>query len=507
MIQNSNKIISLDQLANKLNDIRKSKSSIVLCHGVFDLLHLGHIKYFQEAKTMGDILIVTLTPDKFVNKGPGRPFFNEIMRAESIEALECVDYVSINKWPTAVETITLLKPDLYVKGPDYTDYEQDITGNIRLEENSVKSVGGKIAFTSDITFSSSNLINRYFSSLNEEQTTYLAFIKRKFTAEMISKYISSLSNLKVLIVGEVIIDEYVFCNTIGKSGKEPVLVNQKLGSQKYAGGVLAVANNISDFCDEIKIISYLGDRDDHKKFINQNLSSNIDFEFVVKKNSPTILKTRFIDKYSKTKIAAIYDINDDFLNEPEETEFYAKLEDCCGKFDLVITVDYGHGLITPRIVELLQEKSKYLAVNTQLNSFNNEYHTISKYNKVNYVCVHEGELRHNYRNRTDTIEHLIENLSRNIKSDTIVITRGENGSLGYNHTFTTCPAFATKVVDRIGAGDILLAITSLCLAANIPIDLVLLLGNISAAQMVASIGTGMKLNKVDFLKSILTLIK
>ena len=501
------KILEINQLSIVLKNEKINNKTIIHCHGVFDLLHIGHIKYFEEAKSMGDILIVTITQDKYVNKGPGRPVFHEKFRAQAIAALGVVDYVSINNWPDATKTIKIINPDFYVKGPDYKDFGKDITGMIEKEAEAVKSVGGQIVFTSDITFSSSNLINRYFSSLNEEQTTYLAFIKRKFTAEMISKYISSLSNLKVLIVGEVIIDEYVFCNTIGKSGKEPVLVNQKLGSQKYAGGVLAVANNISDFCDEIKIISYLGDRDDHKKFINQNLSSNIDFEFVVKKNSPTILKTRFIDKYSKTKIAAIYDINDDFLNEPEETEFYAKLEDCCGKFDLVITVDYGHGLITPRIVELLQEESKYLAVNTQLNSFNNEYHTISKYNKVNYVCVHEGELRHNYRNRTDTIEHLIENLSRNIKSDTIVITRGENGSLGYNHTFTTCPAFATKVVDRIGAGDILLAITSLCLAANIPIDLVLLLGNISAAQMVASIGTGMKLNKVDFLKSILTLIK
>jgi len=502
------KIVEINQLSNIVSKEQAKNKTIIHCHGVFDLLHVGHIKYFQEAKSMGDILLVTLTPDKYVNKGPGRPVFSEDLRAEAIASLESADYVAINHWPTAIEAINLIKPDIYVKGPDYKDYSQDITGNIKLEEDAVKSVGGRIAFTSSVTFSSSNLINKNYSTLTEKQAEYLEIITRKYTSEMITEYIDTLKNIKVLIVGEVIIDEYVFCNTIGKAGKEPVLVNQKLGSERYAGGTLAVANHISDFCEEIKILSFIGDRDDHSIFIKQNLSSNIDFDFVIKKKSPTILKTRFIDKYSKIKIAAIYDINDDLLDDDEETEYLIKLEDCIKKFDLVISVDYGHGLITPKIVNLLQKKSKYLAVNTQLNSFNTEYHTISKYDKANYVCLHEGELRHNYRNRTETVEHLVENLSGNIKSDTIVITRGKNGSLGYNDAFfSTCPAFASKVVDRIGAGDTLLAITSLCFAAKIPIDLVLLLGNISAARMVASIGTGMKLNKVDLLKSILTLMK
>ena len=91
-----------------------------------------------------------------------------------------------------------------------------------------------------------------------------------------------------------IIDEYVFCNTMGKSGKEPVLVSKKVNVEKYAGGILSVANQISDFCKEGKILSYLGERDDQNEFINQNLSSNINLDFIIKSNSPTILKTRSI---------------------------------------------------------------------------------------------------------------------------------------------------------------------------------------------------------------------
>ena len=462
----------------------------------------------QEAKSFGDVLLVTITPDRFVNKGPGRPVFNEKHRAEAIAALDVVDYVSINDWPTAIETIKGLKPDLYVKGPDYSDYKQDVTGNIQLEEDAVKSVGGEIDFTSDITFSSSSIINQHFSQITKEQQQFIDKLKEKYTSENIIEYIDSLKKLKIFLVGEVIIDEYVFCNSIGKSGKEPVLVNQKLNSERYAGGILAVANQVSDFCKEEKILSYLGDRDDQDQFIKKNIRSNIDLDYVYKSDSPTILKTRFIDNYTKTKTLGVYDINDTFLNKNEEMEFCMKLENCVNEYDVVIVVDYGHGLIPPHIVHKLEKHSKYLAVNTQLNSFNIGYHTISKYTNANYVCVHEGELRHNYRNRHDTIEYLTKQLAKRINSDVITITRGNAGSVIYKDgEFIECPAFAGKVVDRVGAGDTLLAITALCFAADLPADLTLVLGNLAAAETIALIGPGNKLNKVDLTKAVLALLK
>src|SRR3989338_2117378 len=110
------KIVQIEELSKLIQDLKTKRKKIVHCHGCFDLMHPGHIKHFQAAKKMGDILIVTITPDKYVDKGPCRPVFNETLRAESIAALECVDYVSINKWPTAEEALRLLKPDIYVKG-------------------------------------------------------------------------------------------------------------------------------------------------------------------------------------------------------------------------------------------------------------------------------------------------------------------------------------------------------------------------------------------------------
>jgi len=155
------KFIELEALAEKIKALREAGKKIALCHGCFDLMHPGHIKYFQAAKKMGDVLVVTLSPDIHVDKGPGRPVYNQTLRAESIAALECVDYVAINKWPTAEETLRLLRPDYYVKGQEFEKLE-DKTGKIQREYEVVKEVGAEMRFTHEIVFSSTELLNNYF---------------------------------------------------------------------------------------------------------------------------------------------------------------------------------------------------------------------------------------------------------------------------------------------------------------------------------------------------------
>jgi rfaE bifunctional protein nucleotidyltransferase chain/domain len=155
------KILEISELADRIACRRSEGKTIVHCHGCFDLMHPGHIKYLQAAKMMGDVLVVTISPDRFVDKGADRPVFNENLRAESLEALECVDYVTINKWPTAEETLRLLRPDIYVKGQEFENME-DKTGKIQKEAKVIKEIGAEIRFTHEIVFSSTELINKYF---------------------------------------------------------------------------------------------------------------------------------------------------------------------------------------------------------------------------------------------------------------------------------------------------------------------------------------------------------
>src|SRR3989338_1822925 len=176
------KIKTIDELAVILASLRKKGRKIVHCHGVFDLLHPGHIKHFEAARKKGDILVVTITKDEYVNKGPGRPIFNQSLRAESIAAIECVDFVAVNDWPTAVETIRKIKPHFYVKGSDYARREDDVTAKISLEEEAVKSVGGDIHFTDEISFSSSTLINTFLNPHPEDVKEFFLKLKSRFTA-------------------------------------------------------------------------------------------------------------------------------------------------------------------------------------------------------------------------------------------------------------------------------------------------------------------------------------
>ena len=167
------KILSLDQLENKIKDMKILKKKVVLCHGVFDLLHIGHIKHFESAKKNGDVLIVTITADEYVEKGPNRPHFNTALRAEALSSIGIIDYISINYSKNASEMIKKIKPNIYFKGIEYKNEKTDLTGMIKAEKLAIKSVGGKILFSDEETFSSSNLLNRYTNIFSQNQKIFI----------------------------------------------------------------------------------------------------------------------------------------------------------------------------------------------------------------------------------------------------------------------------------------------------------------------------------------------
>jgi rfaE bifunctional protein nucleotidyltransferase chain/domain len=155
------KVVPLEELAARVAALRAAGRRVAHCHGCFDLMHPGHIKHLQAARRLADALVVTVSPDRFVDKGPGRPAFPEQLRAESLAALECVDYVAVNRWPTAVETIGLLRPDVYVKGQEFEQL-QDATGKLQPEVEAVRAAGGRMAFTHEEVFSSTALLREHF---------------------------------------------------------------------------------------------------------------------------------------------------------------------------------------------------------------------------------------------------------------------------------------------------------------------------------------------------------
>ncbi|MBI2264655.1 MAG: adenylyltransferase/cytidyltransferase family protein, partial [Armatimonadetes bacterium] len=503
------KIKSLEELPKILAALRSDGKKIVHCHGAFDLLHIGHIRHFQEARTFGDILVVTITPDRHINKGPDRPAFGEQLRAEAVAALACVDYVAVNRWPMAMEIIKLLKPHFYVKGSEYREAEKDITGGITLERLAVESAGGRLVFTDDLTFSSSNLINRHLAVLPKEVSDYLADFSRRYGHDDIMRYLDAARTLRVLMIGETIIDEYQYCESIGKSGKEPILAAKYAYSEKFAGGVLAAANHVASFSDRVSLLTFLGTVDSHEEFIRERLHPGVEPLFLYMENAPTILKRRFVELYPFQKIFELYIMNGDEGNSKESQDLCGRLREILPQYDAVIVTDYGHGMISPEAVDVLCRESRFLAVNTQVNAGNQGFNTVSRYPKADYICVSEKELRLDARSRKRDLRDIVGEAARKHDCEQIVVTRGRSGSLAYSKEdgFFETPALTNRIVDRVGAGDAVFSLTSLLAAQKAPMELLSFVGSVAGAQAVVTVGHRKSLERVALGKHIASLLK
>ena len=506
---NQSKILDLDALETFVRNQKAAGRKVVHCHGCFDLLHIGHIRHFQRAREMGDCLVVTITPDQFVNKGPGRPAFPEELRLETIASLETVDAVAINRWAQAVETIKKIKPDIYVKGVEYKNSDNDVTGGIKIEQDAIESVGGRLAFTEDIVFSSSNLINKFISAYPKDVKDFLAAFSTRYTTATISDYLKKTAGLSVLVVGEAIIDDYQYCEAIGKSSKEPTLAVRSLYSQRFAGGILAVANHVASFTNNVSMLTFVGDTEDQMDFIQQRMNPAIKGHYLRRKKSPTIVKKRLIEHYFFTKMLEVYTINDAELEPEDENTLCASLEKLAPQFDVVIVVDFGHSMMTHRAVETLCRTAKFLAVNTQANAGNMGYNVISKYPRADYISLAEKEMRLEARNHRGELAPMMAELSSKLNCPRVMVTRGSKGSMGLHAGEGTfhVPALAQKIVDRVGAGDAVMSLSALLACLQAPMELIAFVGNAVGAWAVSVVGNEKAIDRAALTKQIESLLK
>jgi rfaE bifunctional protein kinase chain/domain/rfaE bifunctional protein nucleotidyltransferase chain/domain len=488
-------------LIKSLNKIRKKNKKIVLCHGVFDLVHLGHIKHFQSAKSYGDYFVVSLTVDKFIKKGPGRPLFNEEQRLEFLNQIKLIDKVILSETQSAEDVIKLVKPDYYVKGPDYLKNENDKTKKIFFEKKLVESFGGKIIYTKDQAFSSSKIINSNNLVFDEEQKKFLKKIKNKFTYKQISKILSKFKKLNVFVLGELIIDKYCFGNVIGKSGKEPHLVLKENEIEYYLGGSAAIARHLSSFVNKVNILSPFGFETYYSKIIKKDFSRNIKTNFFKPyKNYQTITKTRFVDEVSGYKLFGSY-----VLPEKSEENFEKIVKKIIEKnkkeIDMFLVCDYGHNFISPAIANEIKKTKKMISLNAQVNSANIGYHSINKYIGINSLIINENELRQELRDNKSDLKLLAKKIMINKNIQNIIVTCGKLGAILVDEKFKVfkCPAFAKKTVDKVGAGDTMLAIASMGLKFKLDPELVLFMSSLAASISVESIGNkeSVTVEKID----------
>jgi len=491
---------NLEILSNMSKKIKSDGKKIGLCHGVFDVIHAGHISHFEEVKKNCDFLFVTVTEDKFVNKGPNRPVNSHYFRAKVLESLKHVDYVGINYTSDAVKSIETIKPDFYFKGNDY-EGKKDLTLRLQKEALAVKKIGGKLIFTESPLKSSTEIINKSFSYIFDSKLQ--KFLSTKNKESLLNDSIKSLEkikNQKVLIIGDAIIDQYDTVRGLNKPPKENILATRYIKSDTFLGGVFAAATNLSQFNNNVEVCTVIGADADIKKKIS-NFSKKIKSKIFVEKSKVTVRKRRLVGESDGRKISEIYYMDDNFLSNSNSKKINQYLNKNLKFYDVVILIDYGHGFINQDIYKTLLKKSKFLAINCQSNSANLGFNLITKYKKSNYICIDEPELRLATSNNQDEIEKIVKDqLNHKIINKNVTITRGRNGCFSYkNSKVLNVPAvISEKVLDTIGAGDVFLVITSLLYSIKTDQLVASLIGNIAGALKVDILGHSKSISQSNF---------
>jgi cytidyltransferase-like protein len=465
---NLSKIIPFEAL-NKLGPV-------TLVHGVFDLLHIGHFRYFEFAKSLGLPVVVSLTPDQYVNKGPWRPAFTASVRAETLSHLDLVDHVVVNNGPLATSVIKELKPKYYVKGPDYRDKTQDVTGGIYEEEACVKAYGGELVFSDDETFSSSQLINRFLSNFSEEQKHVVQKVKDLGGYEEVFRQINRLSSLNVLVVGEPILDVYRFCEPENISSKSPSVSARFLYEEVYEGGATAIANHLKDFA---------------------NIS------FIQPNGFKTPRKTRYIAQDKQQRIFEITEIEQEPWKGRDSKQFTSFLREENERADATLIADFGHGLFEGDALWAVAGLKGFVGLNVQTNSSNYGYNVFKKHKRFDYLSLDLREARLAYHDKHASPMDLHKRILKDVPGS-VAMTLGKNGAY-FNGYYS--PAFSDNVIDATGAGDAFFAITALLAKIECPSLLIPFIGNVYAGLKTRIIGNKSAVPKAALLKAIESILK
>lgn len=495
-------------LGKAINKTRSSGEVIVLCHGVFDILHPGHISHLHQAKSLGDILVVTVTDDNFVNKGPGRPIQKAVARAEILKSLKMVDHVAISKFPTAIEAINIIKPDIYVKGPDYSEAGSDITGNIQNEKLEVEKFGGKIFFTSSPTESSSTIINAAGLGISNSTQSYLNKIRKKYSQSDVRRTIREFKKLRILIVGETIIDEYLTCEALGKSSKDPVLVFREGVLERQLGGALAVANHCANLGARVTVLSKKGRAKSDSNLIKSGLNTDITPIFIESKKAPTIVKRRYVDSLTQFRVFETYTMSNELDVEEDIEQQIRKYEKICDDYDLVIICDYGHGFMAPKFIDTVVSSSARLSINTQSNAGNRGINSISKYARFDFLSLNGSEIGLEIKSNQLKMEQILPGLLIKTGAKRILVTEGAKGlSIAEKDCFSRSPALADKVVDRVGAGDAVFATASLLFALDKDPEITGFLSNLAGGITISDLGNRKSVDSMLLTKFAMSLLK
>jgi rfaE bifunctional protein nucleotidyltransferase chain/domain len=503
------KIKTIDELSQIAEQARREGRKVVLAHGVFDLLHVGHKRHLDIGKKNGDVLVVTITADQHVNKGPGRPVFSEKLRAEMLAGLAAVDFVGISSNPSAEFIIEKLRPDVYLKGSEYSVEENDVTGRIVTERLCVERYGGRIVFTDDITFSSSNVANRVLQIYPEEADQFLKEMRARYTLEDLIGPLRALKNKRCLIVGDTILDEYIYVEPLGKPSKENIIATRYREREIFCGGAVATANLVAQFCGSVDLVTLLGQKESNEEFIRKSLASNVNLIPFYRDGAMTTVKSRLVDPGYFKKLIEIAYIDDSLLPPSIQEKIKDWIAGRIEQYDITIANDFGHGMIDQTLVDVICANAEFLAVNAQTNSANRGFNLVTRYPNADFVCIDEPEARLAVADRYAPIEQVVTKLGKQMSCPNFIVTHGKLGCLVFTpkQPPTRIPALIDEAIDTIGAGDAFFAVAAPLIGAGCAPFLAGFIGNAVGAMKIRIVGHRHTITYAEVIKYLTSLMK
>ncbi|MDT8447546.1 MAG: adenylyltransferase/cytidyltransferase family protein [bacterium] len=484
----TDKIKTVAEIGQLLSE--RSGKKVVLCHGEFDLLHFGHTRYFKAARKFGDLLVVTLTPDRFIAKGPGRPVFNENQRAEAIANLAFVDYVAINEWPTAIETLQTIKPDIYVKGSEYLG-KVDVTGRLQAEKDLIESLGGKMEFTHEIIFSSSKLLNNNFDVFTKASKPFLSELAAKTKDTEILAALADLASKRVLVLGDLGLEEINLIRDIERAKLSERFVQPQ--------GALLGLNFLAHFCERLDFLS-VGSVD--QQLVQPFMPTSVFADLIADERLSYPSSRRFIDADTGFRRLSLLDQKHAPLKIEQEAKVLERLERNLSDYDLVMVFEMGRGFLSQSIKEHLSAKAPFLALHLNVEDPAHLRECLNGYGKLDLMVAPQDQIGEALEQQL-----LSEPLWRN--NADLLITEA-NGALHRQCATGLCelPPFVAQPASLlpIDWSSTVFALIAPLVQAQAPQDWQLLIGGAAAAMTRQAAKAPFKLEKMLFEKFVIALL-
>ena len=474
------KIKTLDELAQAIGPRPRSKT-VIMCHGMFDIVHPGHLRHLAYAKGKADLLIASLTADEHGTKGALRPYVPQELRAANMAALELVDYVIIDPHPTPIEHITRLQPDYFAKGYEY--FADGVPPKTQEEMDTLESYGGEIVFTpGDIVYSSTALIEAAPPKLGLEKL--LALMESEgIHFEDLRRALWKATEARVHVVGDTIVDSYTYCSVLGATAKSLAFSVRPERTDIFAGGAAVVAKHVKAAGAGVTLSTVLGE-DDLKDFVLKDLGSGgVTCHPFIDRTRPTTHKERFIADGNKLLQVDRVD------NRPLSDRGITFLTDRLRTTDthIVIFSDFRHGIFNRQTIGRLKQAIPAEALKVADSQVSNRWGNILDFTDFDLLTPNEREARFALADQDSVVRPLALNLYQQAGCRHLILKLGERGVLGYRtpgvmpREFFMVDSLVERLVDPIGAGDALLAYASLALWATDNIVIASILGSMAAA--------------------------